>query len=199
MYTVNVSIGVYCGEIGQKAIATDWFWDMLCSLCTFDHSSSLSGIHAYSNLGTTDSDQSKILWKIKLLLIEFWPCHWNSCSQFEYLKCTWNDKLSLCKMQFFLVCQITASIFRPQAKLDWMPYISIVCVIIYVIGHAIGPSEFTPTTTSVSLLAASQWIHSLSSFCYIPLWGMTIDLCCSSEILHYNARVSTRGCAFKWQ
>lgn len=28
--------------------------------------------------------------------------------------------------------------------MDWIPYISIVCVIVYVIGHAIGPSEFTP-------------------------------------------------------
>lgn len=41
---MNVSVGVYRGEIWQKAASTGWFWDMLCSLCTSDNSASFPGI-----------------------------------------------------------------------------------------------------------------------------------------------------------
>ena len=33
-----------------------------------------------------------------------------------------------------------------QETVTWMPYISIACVIVYVIGHAIGPSESAPAS-----------------------------------------------------
>ena len=34
------------------------------------------------------------------------------------------------------VCHVSS-----QESLSWMPYLSIACIIVYVIGHAIGPSE----------------------------------------------------------
>lgn len=40
---------------------------------------------------------------------------------------------------------ITATVgLCSQATVTWMPYVSIACVIIYVTGHAIGPSEYDP-------------------------------------------------------
>lgn len=42
-----------------------------------------------------------------------------------------------------------------QETVTWMPYISITCVIIYVIGHAIGPSESDPT----SGYFPTHWLH----------------------------------------
>lgn len=42
-----------------------------------------------------------------------------------------------------------------QEMVTWMPYISITCVIIYVIGHAIGPSESDPTTGYLH----TRWLH----------------------------------------
>lgn len=40
-----------------------------------------------------------------------------------------------------------------QADFTWMPYLSIACVIIYVIGHAIGPSKTSSSSVSIHLLA----------------------------------------------
>lgn len=34
------------------------------------------------------------------------------------------------------------TLFPPQTTVSWMPYLSIVCVLTYVIGHALGPSRY---------------------------------------------------------
>ncbi|XP_058619244.1 solute carrier family 2, facilitated glucose transporter member 5-like isoform X2 [Onychostoma macrolepis] len=56
--------------------------------------------------------------------------------------------------------------------LDWMPYVSIVCVIVYVIGHAIGPSPI-PTVITTEMFRQSSRppafmvagsVHWLSNF-----------------------------------
>ncbi|KAK9954288.1 hypothetical protein ABG768_016369 [Culter alburnus] len=59
-----------------------------------------------------------------------------------------------------------------QTTLDWMPYVSIVCVIVYVIGHAIGPSPI-PTVITTEMFRQSSRppafmvggsVHWLSNF-----------------------------------
>lgn len=40
-----------------------------------------------------------------------------------------------------LIIPSAAAVVFWQESVTWMPYISIACIIIYVIGHAIGPSE----------------------------------------------------------
>ncbi|XP_059396522.1 solute carrier family 2, facilitated glucose transporter member 5-like [Carassius carassius] len=59
-----------------------------------------------------------------------------------------------------------------QTTLDWMPYVSIVCVIIYVIGHAIGPSPIPNVITTEMFRQSSRppafmvagTVHWLSNF-----------------------------------
>lgn len=59
----------------------------------------------------------------------------------------------------FLLKSICAALCW-QASVTWMPYVSITCVIIYVIGHAIGPSELSTHT------------HTCWLGCWAPLAGL---------------------------
>ncbi|XP_018413019.1 PREDICTED: solute carrier family 2, facilitated glucose transporter member 5 [Nanorana parkeri] len=59
-----------------------------------------------------------------------------------------------------------------QTTVNWMPYLSIVCVIVYVIGHAIGPSSIAYVITTEMFRQASRpaafmiagSVHWLSNF-----------------------------------
>ncbi|TRY96663.1 hypothetical protein DNTS_024271 [Danionella cerebrum] len=59
-----------------------------------------------------------------------------------------------------------------QTSLDWMPYVSIACVIVYVIGHAIGPSPIPNVITTEMFRQSSRpaafmlagSVHWLSNF-----------------------------------
>lgn len=46
------------------------------------------------------------------------------------------------------------SVLSPQDTISWMPYVSIACVIIYVVGHALGPS-MSPRAAPSGVLASS--------------------------------------------
>ncbi|XP_046895505.1 solute carrier family 2, facilitated glucose transporter member 5-like [Hypomesus transpacificus] len=69
-------------------------------------------------------------------------------------------------------CVVLTVALRLQDSVDWMPYISIACVIMYVIGHAIGPSPipvvvttemFRQSSRSAAFMVAGS-VHWLSNF-----------------------------------
>ncbi|XP_073793998.1 solute carrier family 2, facilitated glucose transporter member 5 isoform X3 [Danio rerio] len=69
-------------------------------------------------------------------------------------------------------CVILTIALYFQTTLDWIPYVSIVCVIVYVIGHAIGPSPI-PTVITTEMFRQSSRppafmvagsVHWLSNF-----------------------------------
>ncbi|XP_076848151.1 solute carrier family 2, facilitated glucose transporter member 5 [Brachyhypopomus gauderio] len=69
-------------------------------------------------------------------------------------------------------CLLLTTALSLQESLQWMPYVSIACVIIYVIGHAIGPSPiptvitteiFRQTSRPAAFLVAGS-VHWLSNF-----------------------------------
>ncbi|XP_067095619.1 solute carrier family 2, facilitated glucose transporter member 5-like [Osmerus mordax] len=69
-------------------------------------------------------------------------------------------------------CVVLTVALRLQDSVDWMPYISIACVILYVIGHAIGPSPipvvvttemFRQSSRSAAFMVAGS-VHWLSNF-----------------------------------
>ncbi|XP_006885969.1 PREDICTED: solute carrier family 2, facilitated glucose transporter member 5 [Elephantulus edwardii] len=75
---------------------------------------------------------------------------------------------SLC---FVACCVLTAALVL-QTTISWMPYISIVCVIAYVIGHALGPSPIPALLITEIFLQSSRpaafmiggSVHWLSNF-----------------------------------
>ncbi|XP_027026553.1 solute carrier family 2, facilitated glucose transporter member 5 [Tachysurus fulvidraco] len=71
-----------------------------------------------------------------------------------------------------LACVILTVALSLQDTMQWMPYVSIACVIIYVIGHAIGPSPI-PTVITTEIFRQSSRpaafmvagsVHWLSNF-----------------------------------
>lgn len=54
---------------------------------------------------------------------------------------------------------ITPACLHLQESMTWMPYVSIACVIIYVIGHAIGPSESDPTVLIYARTDYNRVLH----------------------------------------
>ncbi|KAJ8378882.1 hypothetical protein AAFF_G00233160 [Aldrovandia affinis] len=69
-------------------------------------------------------------------------------------------------------CVLLTIALNFQASVEWMPYLSITCVIIYVIGHAIGPSPIPYVVTTEMFRQASRpaafmvagSVHWLSNF-----------------------------------
>lgn len=71
-----------------------------------------------------------------------------------------------------VACVVLTVALSLQESLHWMPYVSIACVIIYVIGHAIGPSPI-PTVITTEIFRQSSRpaafmvagsVHWLSNF-----------------------------------
>ncbi|XP_030624406.1 solute carrier family 2, facilitated glucose transporter member 5 [Chanos chanos] len=69
-------------------------------------------------------------------------------------------------------CVLLTVALNLQESVDWMPYVSIVCVIVYVIGHAIGPSPipyvittemFRQSSRPAAFMVAGS-VHWLSNF-----------------------------------
>ncbi|GCB74285.1 hypothetical protein scyTo_0003374 [Scyliorhinus torazame] len=76
----------------------------------------------------------------------------------------------------FAICCISCAVLTMslnlQDKVDWMPYLCITCIIIYVIGHAIGPSPipyvittemFRQSSRPAAFMVAGS-VHWLSNF-----------------------------------
>ncbi|MBN3307349.1 GTR5 protein, partial [Amia calva] len=71
-----------------------------------------------------------------------------------------------------VACAVLTVALRFQESVEWMPYLSIACVIIYVIGHAIGPSSIPYVITTEMFRQASRpaafviagSVHWLSNF-----------------------------------
>uniref|UniRef100_A0A667W9Y1 Solute carrier family 2, facilitated glucose transporter member 5 n=2 Tax=Myripristis murdjan TaxID=586833 RepID=A0A667W9Y1_9TELE len=69
-------------------------------------------------------------------------------------------------------CVLLTIALNLQASVSWMPYVSIACVIIYVIGHAIGPSPIPYVVTTEMFRQSSRpaafmvagSVHWLSNF-----------------------------------
>ncbi|XP_067826178.1 solute carrier family 2, facilitated glucose transporter member 1a [Heptranchias perlo] len=53
-------------------------------------------------------------------------------------------------------CAVLTMSLNLQDKIDWMPYLSITCIIIYVIGHAIGPSPIPYVITTEMFRQSSR-------------------------------------------
>ncbi|XP_041062947.1 solute carrier family 2, facilitated glucose transporter member 1a [Carcharodon carcharias] len=53
-------------------------------------------------------------------------------------------------------CAVLTMSLNLQDKVDWMPYLSITCVIVYVIGHAIGPSPIPYVITTEMFRQSSR-------------------------------------------
>ncbi|XP_003471269.3 solute carrier family 2, facilitated glucose transporter member 5 [Cavia porcellus] len=72
----------------------------------------------------------------------------------------------------FLACVVLTVALVLQDQLTWMPYISIACIIIYVIGHAVGPSPIPALLITEVFLQSSRpaaymvggSVHWLSNF-----------------------------------
>lgn len=72
----------------------------------------------------------------------------------------------------FLACAVLTAALALQNSVSWMPYISIACVIIYVIGHALGPSPIPALLITEIFLQSSRpaafmvggSVHWLSNF-----------------------------------
>ncbi|EHB16655.1 Solute carrier family 2, facilitated glucose transporter member 5 [Heterocephalus glaber] len=71
-----------------------------------------------------------------------------------------------------LACVVLTVALALQDQLSWMPYVSIACVIIYVIGHAVGPSPIPVLLITEIFLQSSRpaafmvggSVHWLSNF-----------------------------------
>ncbi|XP_029434775.1 solute carrier family 2, facilitated glucose transporter member 5 isoform X2 [Rhinatrema bivittatum] len=71
-----------------------------------------------------------------------------------------------------LSCAVLTVALKFQTTISWMPYLSIVCVIIFVIGHAIGPSPIPYVVTTEMFRQSSRpaafmvagSVHWLSNF-----------------------------------
>ncbi|CAN8198766.1 unnamed protein product [Coccothraustes coccothraustes] len=69
-------------------------------------------------------------------------------------------------------CAILTLALNLQATVSWMSYLSIICVIAYIIGHAIGPSPIPPVMITEMFLQSSRpaafmvggSVHWLSNF-----------------------------------
>ncbi|XP_014897323.1 solute carrier family 2, facilitated glucose transporter member 5 isoform X2 [Poecilia latipinna] len=69
-------------------------------------------------------------------------------------------------------CVLLTVALNLQASVSWMPYISIICVIIYVMGHAIGPSPIPAVVTTEMFMQSARpaafmlagAVHWLSNF-----------------------------------
>ncbi|XP_014688940.1 solute carrier family 2, facilitated glucose transporter member 5 isoform X2 [Equus asinus] len=72
----------------------------------------------------------------------------------------------------FIACCVLTVALALQDRVSWMPYISIVCVICYVIGHALGPSPIPALLITEVFLQSSRsaaymvggTVHWLSNF-----------------------------------
>ncbi|XP_062049068.1 solute carrier family 2, facilitated glucose transporter member 5 [Lepus europaeus] len=72
----------------------------------------------------------------------------------------------------FAACCVLTAALALQDTVSWMPYISIVCIIVYVIGHAIGPSPIPALLITEIFLQSSRpaaymvggSVHWLSNF-----------------------------------
>ncbi|XP_070101061.1 solute carrier family 2, facilitated glucose transporter member 5 isoform X3 [Equus caballus] len=72
----------------------------------------------------------------------------------------------------FIACCVLTVALALQDRVSWMPYISIVCVISYVIGHALGPSPIPALLITEVFLQSSRsaaymvggTVHWLSNF-----------------------------------
>ncbi|KAK2885622.1 hypothetical protein QQF64_020961 [Cirrhinus molitorella] len=53
-------------------------------------------------------------------------------------------------------CVLLTVALHLQTKLDWMPYVSIVCIIVYIIGHATGPSPIPAVITTAMFRQSSR-------------------------------------------
>lgn len=68
-------------------------------------------------------------------------------------------------------CVLTAALVL-QETISWMPYLSIICVLSYVVGHALGPSPIPPLIITETFLQSSRasafmvggTVHWLSNF-----------------------------------
>ncbi|XP_005404101.1 PREDICTED: solute carrier family 2, facilitated glucose transporter member 5 [Chinchilla lanigera] len=71
-----------------------------------------------------------------------------------------------------LACVVLTVALALQDQLSWMPYLSIACIIVYVIGHAIGPSPIPALLVTEIFLQSSRaaafmvggTVHWLSNF-----------------------------------
>ncbi|XP_008067143.1 solute carrier family 2, facilitated glucose transporter member 5 [Carlito syrichta] len=72
----------------------------------------------------------------------------------------------------FMACCVLTAALSLQDTISWMPYISIICVIAYVIGHALGPSPIPALLVTEIFLQSSRpaafmvggSVHWLSNF-----------------------------------
>uniref|UniRef100_A0A8C9QGK2 Solute carrier family 2, facilitated glucose transporter member 5 n=1 Tax=Spermophilus dauricus TaxID=99837 RepID=A0A8C9QGK2_SPEDA len=72
----------------------------------------------------------------------------------------------------FMACAVLTVALALQDTVSWMPYVSIACVIIYVIGHALGPSPIPALIITEIFLQSSRpaafmiggSVHWLSNF-----------------------------------
>ncbi|XP_027803532.2 solute carrier family 2, facilitated glucose transporter member 5-like isoform X2 [Marmota flaviventris] len=72
----------------------------------------------------------------------------------------------------FMACAVLTVALALQDTVSWMPYISIACIIIYVIGHAVGPSPIPALIITEIFLQSSRpaafmiggSVHWLSNF-----------------------------------
>ncbi|KAM9242517.1 solute carrier family 2, facilitated glucose transporter member 5-like [Dugong dugon] len=72
----------------------------------------------------------------------------------------------------FVACCLLTAALALQETVSWMPYISIVCIISYVIGHALGPSPIPALLITEMFLQSSRpaaymvggSVHWLSNF-----------------------------------
>lgn len=72
----------------------------------------------------------------------------------------------------FIACSVLTGALVLQDKISWMPYVSIACVISYVIGHALGPSPIPALLVTEIFLQSSRpaaymvagTVHWLSNF-----------------------------------
>ncbi|XP_077620098.1 solute carrier family 2, facilitated glucose transporter member 5-like [Crocuta crocuta] len=72
----------------------------------------------------------------------------------------------------FAACGVLTAALALQDTISWMPYVSIACVIIYVVGHALGPSPIPAVLITEIFLQSSRpaafmvggSVHWLSNF-----------------------------------
>ncbi|KAF5904682.1 solute carrier family 2, facilitated glucose transporter member 5 [Clarias magur] len=94
-------------------------------------------------------------------------------------------------------CVILTVALSLQETLYWMPYVSIGCVIIYVIGHAIGPSPIPTVITSEIFRQSSRpaafmvagSVHWLSNFTVGLVFPFLEWLKCSQQTKHKGHQV----------
>nr|XP_033778352.1 solute carrier family 2, facilitated glucose transporter member 5 isoform X1 [Geotrypetes seraphini] len=72
----------------------------------------------------------------------------------------------------FIACAMLTMALKLQESISWMPYLSIACVVVFVIGHAIGPSPIPYVVTTEMFRQSSRpaafmvagSVHWLSNF-----------------------------------